>query len=160
MNQFQRGVYQRDQDFIQHADGIQLTRRLEKQRQLLEIRRVGGNLNPGNLAQELARRVRSRVLRAEDDIGNIANSELHTIVALQPLALYPLPVDVRTMLAALVDDEKVPVFGHNERMVARHARVGNHQVLVDLAAHGKRRAVHDNRSLLVTLNVNERRKHP
>ena len=67
-------------------------------------------MNSGNLAQELARGVGGGMVRMENDVGDVANTELDAVVALQILALNPLAVDEGPMLAALIDHAELPVF--------------------------------------------------
>src|SRR5882762_10653835 len=81
-DQLERGVHQRHQDFIKHADSIEFAGGLQEKRQLLEVGGIGGNLNSGNLAEEFAGCVRSRMLRAENYVRDIPNPELHAVVAL------------------------------------------------------------------------------
>ena len=91
----------------------------------------------------------------KDDVGNIAHAELDAIVALQRLALHPLAVDERSMLAALVDDAELAVFGGDQGVVAGDARVGDDQVLVHLAAHRERSVVEVDGALVVPLHENQ-----
>ena len=158
--QLQSRVQQRDQNFVEHAGRVQLARGFEKKGQLFQIGGVGRDLNPGNLAQELARRIRAGVMGMEDDVGNIADTELDAIVPLQSLALYPFAVDESSMLAALVDDAKLPVFGGDQSMVAGDARIGDHQVLINLASDGERSVVEIDGALVVPLHEHQGGKNP
>ena len=91
----------------------------------------------------------------EDDVGHIADAELHAIVPLQRLALHPFAVDESSVLAALVHDAELPVFGGDQSMVAGDARIGDDQVLINLAAHGERRVVEIDGALVVPLHENQ-----
>src|ERR1700751_3651582 len=95
------------------------------------------------------------MLRAEDDVGDVAHSEFHPVIALELLALDSLAVYVSSMLASLIDNKEVAVLGNDQRMVARDSRIRNYEVLVDLPPHRERRPIHDDRALLISLNVNQ-----
>ena len=127
--------------------------------QLLEVAGFLRDLDPGNLAQEVARRVRGAVRRIENGVGRIARAKLQAIVALQLLPLDTLSVDERAVLAALVDEKESGFFQHDERVVARDAGIGDHQILIDLAPHAERSAVEDDVPLLVALHQHQRGKH-
>ena len=99
----QRHVQHGHQDLVEHTRGVQLARRFQKQSQLLEIRGLLRDLYPGNLAQELARRVRGAVRWIENGVGRIASPKFKPVVALQLLPLNPFPIDERAVFAALID---------------------------------------------------------
>src|SRR5205823_1290998 len=103
------------QNLVKHACGIELARSLQEERQLLQIRGVGGNLYSGNLAEELARGVGAGMMRMKNHIRHIADAELHPVIALQRFALYPFSVHERTVLTALVNHAKLPVFRSDQR---------------------------------------------
>src|SRR4029077_4177540 len=107
--QFQRGLKQRHEDFIEHADSVQLARRFHEQRQFLEVARLRRDLNARNLAQKLPRRIRSRVQRMEDQVRNIARAKFQPVVALQLVPVDFLAVDEGTVLAPQVYDKKLAV---------------------------------------------------
>ena len=88
----------------------------------------------------------------EDDVGHIADAELHAIVPLQRLALYPFTVDESSVLAALVHYAELPVFRGDHSMVAGDARIGNDEIFVHFAPHGKWAMVEIDRPLLVALH--------
>src|ERR1022692_3070265 len=117
------------------------------------------DLDPRNLAEELARRIRGAVRRIEDGIGRIACAKLQAIVALQLLPLNAFPVDERTVLAALIDEEKPFSFENDQRVIARNSWIGDHQILIDLTAHAERSSIEDDVLLLVTLHQHQRGKH-
>ncbi len=62
------------------------------------------------------------------------------------------------MLAAQVDNKKLAILGHNRSMLARHARIGDHQVAIHLAPHGIRSVIQRQRLLIVSLHENRDRK--
>ncbi|HVI07570.1 MAG TPA: glycosyltransferase family 87 protein [Candidatus Binatia bacterium] len=62
------------------------------------------------------------------------------------------------MLAALIDKKKSPFLEDDLGMVARHARVGDDQVFIDLASYTKRSAVEHNIALLIALHQNQCRE--
>ena len=49
-------------------------------------------------------------MRMKDDVGDIADTELKTIIPFQGLALNPFAVDESPVLAALIDYAELPVF--------------------------------------------------
>ncbi len=155
----QRHLQHGHQDFVEHARRVQLAGRFQKQSQLLEVGGLLRDLDSGNLAQEVARRVRGAVRRIEDGVGRIARAKLQAIVALQLLPLDTLSVHERAVLAALVDEKETSFFQHDERVVARDAGIGDHQILVDLAPDAERSPVKDNVPLLVALHQHQRGKH-
>ena len=157
--QAQRRVDQRDQDFVEHADRIELARSFQEQRQLFEIAGLGRDLNAGNLAEEFARGVRSRVQRMKNQVRDVARAELQSIVARQFAAIDAFAVDEGSMLAALVDDKEFAVLGHDVGMLARDPRIGNHQIAVHLAADGVRSVIQRQRLLLVPLDVDHDREN-
>src|SRR5215469_2452154 len=95
------------------------------------------------------------MLRAEDNVGNVAHSEFHSVIALELLSLNSLAVYVSSMFASLIDYEEVTVLGNDQRMVARHSWIRNYEVLVDLSTHRERRPIHNDRTLLIPLDINE-----
>ena len=90
--------------------------------------------------------------RMENQVGDIARAKFQPVVALELVPLDPLAVDEGAVLAALVDDEEFAILGDNRRMLARHARVGDHQVAIHLAPHCVRRVVQRQRLLLASLH--------
>src|SRR5689334_1618968 len=140
-SQLQRHIEQRQENLVENAGGIQLARGFEEDGQLLEIGDLVGYLNAGNLAEEVTRRVRSDVLRMENRVDGIASTKLEAVIALQRFPLHPFAVHKRSVLAALVLNEKLTVLGDNQRVVARDPRIGDGQVLLHLAANRKRRMV-------------------
>jgi hypothetical protein len=98
--QFQRGIDQGHQDFVEHADGVELARRFHEEREFLEIARFRRDLNARDLAEELARRVRGGVQRMEDQVGNIARAKFQPVVALQLVAVNFFAIDEGAVLAA------------------------------------------------------------
>ena len=96
----------------------------------------------------------------EDDVGNVADAELDAIVPLQSLALYPFAVDESSVLAALVDDAELSVFRGDQSMVAGDARVGDDQILIDLATHGERSVVEVDGALVVPLHEHQGGENP
>src|SRR5262249_43034402 len=117
--QFQGDVEQGEQDFIQHARGIQLARRLEKNRQFLEVGDLIRDLDPGDLAKEIARRIGGDVLGMEDSVDRVASTKFQAVVAFKHPALDALPVYERTVLAALILDKKAAVFRNDQGVIAR-----------------------------------------
>ena len=128
-------------------------------RELFKVRGFLRNLNAGNLAEELAGRIRCAVRRIKNGVGGIARAEFQTIIALEPLPLNAFAVDKRTVLAPLIDEEESIFFEHDEGVVAGNTRIGNHQVLIHLAPHAERSAVKDDVSLLVALHEHQRGKY-
>ena len=63
--ELQGRIEQRHQDFIEHADRIQLARSFQKQSQLLQIGGLIRDVHPGNLAEKFAGGVGGAVLRVE-----------------------------------------------------------------------------------------------
>src|SRR5579871_3233501 len=63
------------------------------------------------------------------------------------------------MLAAEVDQIKIAAFLHDLGVITRDARIGNHQIFVDLAANVKRSAIQNDVLLLASLHEDERGKH-
>ena len=117
------------------------------------------DLDAGNLAQELAGRVRSAVRRIEDGVAGIARSKFQAVVAFQLLPLNAFAVDERAVLAALINEKESVFFEHDQRVIARDPRIGDHQILIHFAAHAERRAIEDDVLLLVPLHQHQRREH-
>src|SRR5215510_13501184 len=76
------------------------------------------------------------------------------------MALYSLAIHIRPVLTALVDYPVRTVFRHYLSVVTRHARVRDHQVFVDLAAHTKGTMDEWKGALFAALYENERGKSP
>src|SRR5580704_7516367 len=140
-DQLQGRVDESHQNLIQYSDRIQFSSCFKKERELFEIRRVSGNLDSGELAQEFARRIGSCVLRAEDDIRDFAHPKLEPVVALKALALDALAIHEGSVFAALVNYIKVAILGDDHGVITRNTGVRDHEVLVDLAADGEGRAI-------------------
>src|SRR5262249_7148227 len=135
-------------------------RRFEKDGQLFEVSDLVRNLYPGNLAQKIARRIRCHVLGMKNGVDGVASTELQAIIALEELALYPLPVDKRSLIAAFVIDIELAVFRNNERIVALVPMVGNGQVFLHFSADGERAVIQIQRALFHSLDENQTGKDP
>ena len=157
--EFQGGVEQGHQDFVEHAGGVQLARRFEEKRQLLQIGGVVRDLDAGNLAEEFAGRVGAGMVGMENDVSNVAHAKLDAVVPLQGLALDSFAVDESSVLAALVHHAELPVFRGDQSMVAGDARIGDDQVLIDLATDRERGMVEVDGALIVALHENKGRKN-
>jgi len=70
-----------------------------------------------------------------------------------------LAIHERTVLAALIFDKELAVFGNYQRMVARNPRVGNGKIFFHLAPDGERRVVKVQRALLVTVDEDQAGKY-
>src|ERR1700719_4311492 len=95
----------------------------------------------------------------EDQVGNIARAKFEPVVALQLVAVHLLAIDEGTVPAAQVYDKKPAVFRNNRSMLARHARVGNHQVAIHLAANGIRSVIQRQRLLITSLDKDRNGKN-
>ena len=157
--QLQRDVEHGHQNFVEHARGIQLARRFQKQRELFEVGGFLLDLDAGDLAEKFARRIGSRVRRIEQNVSRIARAKLQAVAALQFLPLDALSIDERAVLAAQVDQEKRLPFLHDLGMVARDARVGDHQIFIHFPSHGERSAVQNDVLLLTALHKHQGGKH-
>src|SRR5690242_20227141 len=94
----------------------------------------------------------------EDHVNCVASAELQTIIPLQSFALDSLTVDEGSVLAALILHIKLPIVRHDQRMVARHAGIGDCQILLHLAANGERSVIEIEGALLAALNKDQARK--
>src|SRR5579871_20991 len=157
-SQAERHLQHGHQDFVEHAGGVEFARGFEEQREFLQVCGFLRNLDAGDLAEEIARRIRSAMGRIENGIGGVARSELEAIVALQFLPLNALAVNESAVLAALIDKKKSALFEHDESVIARHARIGDDQILIDLAPHAEGRAVQDDILLFISLDQYQRGK--
>ncbi len=97
--------------------------------------------------------------RIEQKIGRIARSEFQPVSALQFLPLDALSIHESAMFAAQIDEKEVLPFLHDLRMVARDARIGDHQILVHLPSHGERSAVQHDVLLLAALHEHQGREN-
>ena len=97
--------------------------------------------------------------RVEQNVGRIPSSEFQPVAPLQFLALDALSIYVGAVFAAEIDEEKILPLLHDLRMVARHARVGDHQILIDFASDRERRAVQNEVLLLASLHEDKGGKH-
>src|SRR2546423_6311772 len=98
------------------------------------------------------------MLRMENCVNCVANTEFQAIVSFQLFAIDALAINERTVFAVLVLNKKRPVLRNQQSMLARDARVGDHQVLVHSATDAERRVVESHRSLLRAVNENQTRK--
>src|SRR6516164_3150425 len=53
-SELQGGIEQGHEDFIEHSDGVELARGFQKQRELFEVRGLGGNVNARDLAKKFS----------------------------------------------------------------------------------------------------------
>src|SRR5262249_42127844 len=106
-----------------------------------EVGGLGGDLDAGDLTQELASSIRCGVHRVEDDVSHVAHTELKAIIALEALAINFLAIDVGSVFAALVDDEQFTVFGADVGVIAGDARIGDDEILVYFSADGEGRVI-------------------
>jgi len=88
----------------------------------------------------------------EDHVGNVAGAELQPVVALQLVPVYLLAIDEGAVFAAQIHDKKLAVFRNDASVLARHARVGDHQVAVHLAAHRVRGVIQRECLLIIALH--------
>ena len=132
---FQQGV----QNVVQHADGVQLARRLQKDVQHFQIRaRSTGRFPRGKLAQKLLRRAGGRAVRAEQHIRLALRAEFDAIIPRQLAAVDAFSVHERAVTAALVHYINAVRLPRELGMLARDARIGHNQVAVGPAADGVR----------------------
>ena len=75
------------------------------------------------------------------------------------MALDALSVDEGAVLAAQIDQEEFLSVLHDLRVVARDARVRNHQIFIDFPSNCERSAVQDDVLLLATLHKDKGGKH-
>ena len=95
------------------------------------------------------------MLRIEDDVGNIAHAEFKAVVFFQDLPLHSLAINEGPMLAALVDDVETSIFGNDDCVIARNARVGNDEILINLATDGERAVVEIDGLLFIALHEHQ-----
>src|ERR1700745_2167221 len=95
------------------------------------------------------------MLGMEDGVNVIASAEFQTVVSFKRLALDPLAVDKRSMLAALIFDKKFAIVGDDKRVVAGNAWVGNGQVFLHLAADAERGVIKVQSALLGSVNKDQ-----
>src|SRR5580698_681571 len=98
--------------------------------------------------------------RIEQDVSRIPRPKFQAVATLQLLPLDALSVYICAMFAAQIDEEEIRPFLGDVRVIAGHPRIGNDQILVDLAADIKRSAVQDDVLLLAALNKHQGRKYP
>ena len=91
----------------------------------------------------------------KNDVGNIADAEFQAIIPLQSLALNPLAVDKSPMLAALIDNAELPVFRHDQGMIARHTGICDHQILINFSSYAEGTVVEIDIALLVALDEDQ-----
>ena len=160
MGQVQSHVEHGDQNLFQHTGGVQLARGLEKQAQFFEVGGFLLDLNARDLAKKLARGVGGRMRRVEQHVGRIARAEFQPVAPLQLLALDAFTVHERAMLAPLILDKEIVALLHDLRVIARNARIGDHQVFIHLSAHGEGSAIQNNIFLFAALHKDQRGIHP
>ena len=98
-----------------------------------------------------------RLVRIEHHVGGIARAEINAVVGFQLVALAANAVHVRAVPAVLVHDVVRAVFAEDLRVVARHPRVRDDQVLAGLPANGKRQPLQDDIALLRPFDVEQHR---
>ncbi len=72
--------------------------------------------------------------RMEDEISNVAGAKFQAVVALQLMAINLFAIDECSVLAAIVDDEKLAVLGNDGSMLARDPGIGDDEIAIDFAA--------------------------
>ncbi len=97
--------------------------------------------------------------RIEYDVRRIARPKFQPVAALQFLALDAFSIHECAVLAAQIDQKEFLPLLHDLGMVARDARVGNHQILIHFASDSERRAVQDDILLLAPLHKDKGGKH-
>src|SRR5271155_1704694 len=90
----------------------------------------------------------------ENQVSNVARTEFQPVVALELMAVNFLSVNKCPVLAAKIDDKELAILRHDRGMLARHARIGNHQVAIDLAADRVGRVIQRKRLLIVSRDKN------
>ncbi len=126
------------QDFIEYAGGIQLARRVQKQREFLQIGSSGRDLHSGNLRKELARGVRSLLHRVKHDVNGVTHAKLEPVIALQRFTLHTFTVDEGPVRAPPVHHEKSPIFRKDDRVIAGDTRIRDGEIFINLTADRKR----------------------
>src|SRR5581483_8534542 len=63
-----------------------------------------------------------------------------------------LAIDERSVLAANIDDDVIAAFGNDLGMVARHARIGDDEILISFTAYAERRVIERGDLLLASDN--------
>src|ERR1022692_2376567 len=156
--ELQCDVEHRNQNLVEHSRRIQLARGFQKQGELFQVRRFLLDLNAGDLAEKFSSRVGSSVSRIEEKISRIARPEFQPVATLQFLPLDALSVHERAVFAAQIDEEKILLFLHDLRMIARDARVGDHQILIHFPSDGERGPIQNDVLLLAALHELKDRK--
>src|SRR5215469_10089404 len=96
----------------------------------------------------------------KNGVDRVASAELQAIIALEKPALYPLAVDKRSVLAALILDVELAALRSIQRMVARDPRIRDRQVFLHFPADGERAVIQIQRALLGSLNENQAGEDP
>src|SRR2546421_11161020 len=91
----------------------------------------------------------------EDDVGDIAHAKLKAIVPFQSLPVNPLAVDEGAVLAALIDHAELPVFRHDEGMIARHTGICDNQIFINLSSDTEWAMVEIDGTLVISLNEDQ-----
>ena len=97
--------------------------------------------------------------RIENCIRRIPRAKFQPVIALQLLPLNSFSVDEGSVFTALIDKNKSIFFQDDQRVIARHSRVRDDQILIDLPSDAKWAAVEHDIALLISLHQHQRRKH-
>src|SRR5260370_6125718 len=84
----------------------------------------------------------------ENEVGSALDSKFDTVVEVQLVSLDFGAINVHALFAPLIKNHVVSTFRVDHGMIARDARIGNHQVLVAIAADRERHMVERNFTLL------------
>src|SRR5262249_13107905 len=153
--QLERDVKQRKQDFVKNAGSVQFAGGFEEDRQFFQIGNFVRNLNARNLAEKISGGIGGDVLGMKNSVNGVPGTKLQPVVAFKRFALNAFAIHEGSVLAALIFDEKLAVFGNDERMVAGDARIGDRQVFLHFAADRERRVVKVESALLVAVDEDQ-----
>ena len=92
-------------------------------------------------------------------INCVSRAELQAVVPAQLFTLHALAVNKRTVLATLIFNEELAIFGNYQRVVTRDPRVGNGKILFHLPSDGEGCVVKVERALLVTVDEDQAGKY-
>ena len=100
------------------------------------------------------------MLRIKNYVRDIANAKFHPVIPFQALTLHAFAVDEGPMLASLIVHIELAVFQRNQRVIPRHTRIRDHQILIYFAADSEGAVIEIEGALLVSLHEDERREDP
>src|SRR6185503_368482 len=91
----------------------------------------------------------------KNSVNGVPGTKLQPVISFKSFALNAFAIHESSVLSALIFDEKLAVFGNDQRGVAGDSRIGDRQVLINLPANRERGVVEVESALIVAVDEDQ-----